>query len=66
LSVKAGQPPGPDHVKKADRNECKAAADAYLIPNVKTKLDNLIAEYKAIVPDAPKWASQLPPAESKA
>mmetsp|Transcript_1595 Transcript_1595/g.3124 ORF Transcript_1595/g.3124 Transcript_1595/m.3124 type:complete len:410 (+) Transcript_1595:34-1263(+) len=63
LNVKAGQPPGPDHVKKANKDDCKAAADAYLMPAVKDKLDSLIIEYKALVPDAPKWASQLPPRE---
>eukprot|EP00931_Biecheleriopsis_adriatica_P110558 TRINITY_DN84846_c0_g1_i1.p1 TRINITY_DN84846_c0_g1~~TRINITY_DN84846_c0_g1_i1.p1 ORF type:complete len:413 (+),score=123.47 TRINITY_DN84846_c0_g1_i1:31-1269(+) len=61
FQVQAAVPDGPSHVKKAGQKECCSVAEEHLLPLVKTKLAEIVAEYKGLVPDAPKWASQLPP-----
>lgn len=61
--VRAEEPSGPSHVKKAGPKECPAIAEAKLVPAVRASLDGCVAEYKAMMAsDGPQWASQLPPA----
>jgi len=63
LRVVAQEPSGPSHVKKAGQQECSAIAEECLLPHIRRFMDECIEEYKGqSTSEAPKWASQLPPA----
>jgi len=63
LEVKALEPPGPSHVKKAGQKECQEFLDSAFGDAVRNYLRTCVEDYKGLVESAPnpKWKSQLPP-----